>query len=188
MAMGAARSTRSEPKQGDGHKLAVTTGVSVNQEQTDDDEYYESLLAPAFDENGYDQINDVEVVATSHTCPFCHKGFKRKGMLQSHLTQAHPDQKNVTLHRCPHCECSASDRESLKSHIIQSHPAEVRMRQLLKEIYQQILLEATYDILWGAKGYCYLFQLQGNIHQHGKFEASQEGKLSRIKIHFHVYF
>ena len=122
MAMGTARNTRSDPKKSSSHKLAVSTGVTVKKEKLDFDDGYESLLAPV-----YDQINDVEVVATIHTCPFCYKVFNRMGKMRSHVAQAHPDPKTVKHYKCPHCDWSSTNPGSLKSHIVQKHKDKVEV-------------------------------------------------------------
>ena len=115
--MGTARNTRSEPKKISSHKLAVTTGVKVKKEKPYDDDEYESLLAP-----GYDHINDVEAVATIHTCPFCDKEFNRMVNMRSHVAQAHPDPKTVKYYNCSHCDWKTINPGSLKSHIVKNHP------------------------------------------------------------------
>ena len=129
VSMVVARNTRT--KKSSSHQLAGTTGVTVKSEKSDDDDGYESLLAPAEKEN--DQIKNVEaVVATAHACPICQKEFSQIRWMKYHVAQAHRDPKTAKQHRCPHCDWSSTNPGSLKSHIVLSHPDEAEVYECQK--------------------------------------------------------
>ena len=129
VSMVVARNTRT--KKSSSHQLAGTTGVTVKSEKSDDDDGYESLLAPAEKEN--DQIKNVEaVVATAHACPICQKEFSQIRWMKYHVAQAHPDPKTAKHHRCPHCDWSSFNPRSLKSHIVLSHPDKAEVYECRK--------------------------------------------------------
>ena len=110
--MGTARSSRSEPKK-KGAKVVVTTGVFIKEEKADDG--YEAS-APT-----YDEINDVEVVASIHICPTCNKEFDSQGKLKAHVSKAHSDKNRVKHYNCPHCAWTSIFPGSLRAHLVQSH-------------------------------------------------------------------
>ena len=85
--VGTARSSRSESKKKSA-KVIVTTGVFVKKENPDDG--YEPM-APS-----YDAINDVEIIASIHTCPTCNKEFDSRGKMKAHVSKAHSDKHTVS--------------------------------------------------------------------------------------------
>ena len=114
--VGTARSSRSEPKK-KAAKVVVTTGVIVKEEKPDDG--YEPM-APS-----YDAINDVEIIASIHTCPTCNKEFDSRGKMKAHVSKAHPDKHPVKHYNCPHCAWTSIYPGSLRAHMVQSHKNKV---------------------------------------------------------------
>ena len=107
---------RSEPKK-KAAKVVVTTGVIVKEEKPDDG--YEPM-APS-----YDAINDVETIASIHTCPTCNKEFDSRGKMKAHVSKAHPDKHPVKHYNCPHCAWTSIYPGSLRAHMVQSHKNKV---------------------------------------------------------------
>ena len=110
--MGTARSSRSDSKK-KGARVVVTTGVIIKEEKPDDG--YEAS-APT-----YDEINDVEVVASVHICPTCNKEFDSQSKMKAHVSKAHSDKNRIKHYNCPHCAWTSIFPGSLRAHIAQSH-------------------------------------------------------------------
>ena len=63
----------------------------------------ESPLSPAFDDVRNDETSNVAKTDNSiQTCPSCNKEFSKKGRLQAHISQAHPN--HYIHYECPHCD------------------------------------------------------------------------------------
>ena len=92
--------------------------LTVKKEKPDDGR--ESRLSPAFDDVRNDETSNVAKTDNSiQTCPSCNKEFSKKGRLQAHISQAHPN--HYIHYKCPHCDWSTTNRGSLRSHIVTSH-------------------------------------------------------------------
>ena len=53
-------------------------------------------------------------------CPHCHKIFKNKYILKTHIENMHND--NRQRHQCPHCNKSFASKYYLAKHINDKHP------------------------------------------------------------------
>ena len=106
--IGTARSSRSEPKRR-GAKVVVTTGVVVKEEKHDDG--YKALTS------AYDEINDVEIVASIHRCPTCNKEFDSRGKMKAHVSKAHSRIKYNLPLVCGFCSKKFTHNSTWEDHI-----------------------------------------------------------------------